>query len=206
MKIKKIIAALLVGTLTATTVISASAVTLTDKNPDGSTEVKARIEGSQPGDVSYIITIPEKVDFGTLSQPTTDADSNKYIDFDVEATKLDIEARSAVSVFVKDNVSTDGQFYLTQQDKENPFTIPYDVYTALITNDSEVGENTPVNTSEPSEFGYHITTFLSNAEGETQDVTLALNQRELYGKNLDDIAGDYSGTMMFHTALTTIGG
>lgn len=206
MKTKKIIVALLVGTLTATTVVSASAVALTDKNPDGSTEVKARIEGSQPGDVSYIITIPEKVDFGTLSQPTTDSDSNKYVDFDVEATKLDIEARSAVSVFVKDSSSTDGQFYLTQQNKENPFTIPYDVYTALITNDNEIGENTPVNVSDPSESGYHITTFLSNAEGKTQDITLSLNQKKLYGQNLDDIAGDYSGTMMFHTALTTLGG
>lgn len=204
MKTKKIMAALLAGTLAATAAVSASAATLTDKNPDGSTEVTAIIEGSQPGDVSYIITIPDKVDFGTLTQPETETDSYKYVDFDIEATKLNFDS-GAVSVFAKDSSSTDGQFYLTQKDSNSPFTISYDVYTALITNDSEVGNNTPVNDSDPAENGYHITTFMSDAEGETQDITLALNQKALYGQNLDTIAGDYSGTMVFHSALVTRG-
>ena len=70
--------------LAATGVVSASAATLTNENPDSSTEVTARIEGTQPGDVSYVITIPDMVDFGTLTQPQTDTQSNKYLNFECE--------------------------------------------------------------------------------------------------------------------------
>lgn len=195
-------AAMLAGTLAVTAALSVSAAELTEKTPDGSTEVTAKI--FQPGEVSYVITIPDKVDFGVLTQPETDTNSYKYINFGVEATQLNFE-NGAVSVHAKDSVSDDGQFYLTQQNvAENPFKIQYDVYTALITKDSELGMNTPVNNSDPSENGYHITTFAASAEGETQDVTLALNQKALFGKNLETIAGDYSGTMVFHSALTVL--
>lgn len=207
MKTKKIIAALLAATLATTAAVSASAATLTEQNPDGSTEVTARIEGANPGDVSYVITIPDKVDFGTLTQPETDTDSYKYLDFDVVATELNnLEARQAVSVFLKDGTSDDGQFYLTQKDKANPFTISYNVYENVV-DDTNIIDYTPMNQSgDTGEYGYHLCTFTSGAQGAVQDVTLALNQKNLFGQNLDDIAGDYSGTMVFHSALTTIGG
>lgn len=48
MKTKKIISVLLAGALAATAAISVSAAELTDNNPDGSTEVTARIEGGEP--------------------------------------------------------------------------------------------------------------------------------------------------------------
>lgn len=207
MKIKKIIVALLSGVLATTAVVSASAATLTNSNPDGSTEITAKIEGAGPGDVSYVITIPEKVDFGTLVQPETDTDSFKYIGFNVEATEIkNFSTLQSVSVYVKDSSSEDGQFYITQKESASPFTIPYDVYERTV-DDTNRADYTPMNESgSMSEYGYHLCTFASTAEGAVQNVTLALNQKKLYGQDLNDIAGDYSGTMTFHSAVTTIGG
>lgn len=205
MKTKKIIAALLAGVLGTTAVVSASAATLTNENPDCSTEITARIEGAGPGDVSYVITIPDKVDFGTLTQPETETDSYKYIGFLVVATQLNFE-KGAVSVYVKDSAAADGQFYIKQKDVENPFTISYDAFERVV-DDTNREEFIPMNQSgDIGEYGYHLCSFAASAEGSKQDVTLALNQKQLYAQNLDEIAGDYSGTMTFHSDLTTITG
>lgn len=207
MKTKKIISALLVGAIAATAAASASAATLTKGTPDGSTEVTAKILGAGPGEVSYIITIPDKVDFGTLEQPTTDTDSYKYVGFRVVATEINNFANNqAVTVYIKDTAANDGKFYLTQKSAETPFTMPYDVYEHSV-NDDNRGDYTPMNeNSDFGENGYHLCTFATMAEGSAQDVTLALNQRAIYGKELSEIEGDYSGTMVFHSAITTIGG
>ena len=53
MKKVKFISAIMAAMLAATGVVSVSAATLTNENPDSSTEVTARIEGTQPGEVSY---------------------------------------------------------------------------------------------------------------------------------------------------------
>lgn len=207
MKTRKIITALLAGVIAATATVSVSAATLTGESPDGSTEVTAKIEGAGPGEVSYIITIPDKVDFGTLSQPETNEDSYKYVGFNVVATELNnFSARQAVSVHIKDSVSEDGQFYLTQKETETPFTISYDVFERSV-DDTNRLDYTPMNESgTQGEYGYHLCTFTAGTEGTVQDVTLALNQKKLYGQDLNTIAGDYSGTMVFHSAITTFGG
>lgn len=206
MKTRKFITALLAGVIAATATVSVSAATLTGEAPDGSTEVTAKIEGAGPGEVSYIITIPDKVDFGTLAQPETDQDSYKYIGFNVVATELNnFSVRDAVSVHMKDSVSDDGQFYLTQKDSASPFKMSYDVYEHVV-DDANRLDYTPMNENDAGEYGYHLCTFTSGSEGAVQDVTLALNQRKLYGQDLNTIAGDYSGTMVFHSTLTTIGG
>ena len=200
MKTKKIISALIAGILATTVTVSASAATLSNVTPDGSTEVKANIV--DPGAVSYVITIPETADFGTLTQPDSiDADHYAIYRFDVEATELNLKSNQGVTVYMKDANSTDDQFYLEQQNTETPFKISYDVYDTTVTVDN-INTYEPINdTAEPGEYGYHLCTFLYDAQGKTQPVNLALNQNALYGQTLSDIAGDYSGTITFHSAL-----
>ena len=200
MKTKKIISALIAGILATTVTVSASAVTLSNVTPDNSTEVKANIV--DPGAVSYVITIPETADFGTLTQPDSiDADHYAIYRFDVEATELNLKSNQGVTVYMKDANSTDDQFYLEQQNTETPFKISYDVYDTTVTVDN-INTYEPINdTAEPGEYGYHLCTFLYDAQGKTQPVNLALNQNALYGQTLSDIAGDYSGTITFHSAL-----
>ena len=200
MKTKKIISALIAGIIATTAVMSASAATLSNVTPDGSTEVKANIV--DPGAVSYVITIPETADFGTLTQPDSiDTDHYAIYRFDVEATELNLNSNQGVTVYMKDSTSTDDQFYLEQQNTDTPFKISYDVYDTTVTVDN-INTYEPINnTAEPGTYGYHLCTFLSDAQGRTQPVNLALNQNALYGQTLSDIAGDYSGTITFHSSL-----
>ena len=200
MKTKKIIAVLISAILAVTPFMSVSAATLTDGTVDNSTAVKANIE--DPGSVSYVITIPETVDFGTLTQPDSiDADHYAIYRFDVEATELNLKSNQGVTVYMKDANSTDNQFYLEQQNTETPFKISYDVYDTTVTVEN-INTYEPINnTAEPGTYGYHLCTFLSDAQGRTQPVNLALNQNALYDQTLSDIAGDYSGTITFHSSL-----
>lgn len=200
MKTKRIIAALIAAVLAVTPVMSVSAATLTDGTVDNSTAVKANIE--DPGSVSYVITIPETVDFGTLTQPDSiDADHYAIYRFDVEATELNIKSNQGVTVYMKDANSTDDQFYLEQQNAETPFKISYDVYDTTVTVDN-INTYDPINnTAEPGTYGYHLCTFLSDAQARTQPVNLALNQNALYDQTLSNIAGEYSGTITFHSSL-----
>ena len=200
MKIKKLIALLIAVVIVTSSVLSVSAATLTDVTVDNSTAVKANIE--DPGSVSYVITIPETVDFGTLTQPDSiDVDHYAIYRFDVEATELNLKSNQGVTVYMKDANSTDNQFYLEQQNTETPFKISYDVYDTTVTVDN-INTYDPINnTAEPGTYGYHLCTFLYDAQGRTQPVNLALNQNALYGQTISDIAGDYSGTITFHCSL-----
>lgn len=200
MKTKKIISALIAGILATTAAVSASAATLSDVTPENSTEVKANIV--DPGSVSYKIIIPDSADFGTLTQPeNTDTDHYTFYGFEVEANELNIKSNQGVSVYMKDSSATDNQFYISQKNTESPFTLAYNVYDTTVTAEN-VGDYEPINaTATPGAYGYHLCTFFAGSQGRKQTVTLALNQNALYNQNLSDIAGDYSGTITFHSAL-----
>ncbi|MDD6490480.1 MAG: hypothetical protein PUG48_11855 [Clostridia bacterium] len=203
MKTKKIISAILASALAATAVVSASAATLTDVTPENSVEVKAKIVN--PGDISYTITIPDSADFGELTMPeNTDTDHYVFSDFNVTATELNIRSNQAVTVYMKDSCSdfgTDGQFCISQKDAADPFKINYDIYASNV-DESNIGTSTAINSSgTPGSYGYHLCTFNYGTQGTKTTGTLALNQNALYGKTLSAIAGDYSGTIVFHSAL-----
>ena len=204
MKIKKLIAVLIAVVFATSSVMSVSAAELSDVTPENSTEVTANIV--DPGSVSYVITIPATADFGTLTQPESDENDNyTFYVFQVEATELKIKSNQAVTVYMKDRDSDDNKFYISQNDVSSPFKIAYDVYDTSV-NEETVANYTPINaTSASGQYGYHLCTFRAGTTGSKQDVTLALNQNALYGQNLFDIAGDYSGTITFHSALVEVG-
>lgn len=199
MKTKSILALALALSLSAAAVVSASAATLTNTSPDGSAEVTARIEGAGPGEVSYIITIPDKVDFGVLTQPSdTTSDHFKDVSYTVTATEINnLPENNWVSVRVKDENADleNDQFYIMQTTAPNT-KLTYDVFDGL------PSEGAAVNTGDMGENGYLLTAF--NSTGQKIDGTLRLNQNQIYGKSLDEIAGDYSGHMVFHSSLITV--
>ena len=199
---KKMITVLLAGALAAVSAIPVAAGTTTQDSVDGSTTVTANIVDPGAGAVSYVITIPDSADFGALTQPDSiDSDHYVFSDFEVEATELNLKNNQGVTVYMKDSSSSDNQFYISQENVENPFTIAYDVYDTPV-NAGNVDNYDAINTTaEPGTYGYHLGTFLYDAQGRTQPVTLALNQNALYGQTISDIAGDYSGTITFHSAL-----
>ena len=105
MKARKILSLALAAVMAAAAVVSVSAAELTESNSNGQTEVKAHIDGGVPGDVSYIITIPDMVDFETLAVPENNTDDhNKDVTYTVTMTKLVglDPAEKVVNVYVKD--------------------------------------------------------------------------------------------------------
>lgn len=197
MKAKTIISIALAAAMAATSVISVSAGTieLTPDNNSGNTEVKARISGAPtPGDVSYIITIPDVVDFGELTQPATNDDSFNDRTFNVELTELngtfDADAQQ-ISVYVKDQNATtgDSEFYIAH--KTDPtIKLGYEVFRGTTPSPATKVSSDSLKTS-----GYFYESF--TVQGQIETGTLRLNQNQLYGRDLADIVGEYSGYMVF---------
>ena len=156
------------------------------------------------GDVSYLITIPDQVDFGTLTQPETETDSYRFCELNVEATQLNnLTENQRVAVYIRDSSAADGRFHLNPQGVSILSDIPYDIYDQVV-DEQTVKSANPVNRSDnSSEKGYLLCSFAAGSVGTVQTAVLALNQKELYGKNLSEIAGSYSRTITFHCEVIT---
>ena len=197
MKTRKILALSMAVATMVTASTAAFAAELTPSSTTGNTEVTANIQ--DPGAVNYIITIPDKVDFGTLTQPETDTDSFKDVKFTVTATKIEnLSDKSRVAVAVKDKDATvdDDQFYITQKTSPNTklMYLVYDTDT-IGESDNHLAEG------EMGNDGYNFAYFKN--QGQSATGTIRLNQKQLYGKDIAEIAGDYSGTMVFTSSILT---
>ena len=203
MKAKKIISIALAAAMAAVSAISVSAAQLTESNPNGLTQVIAHIDGIEPGEVSYIITIPDVVDFGTLTIPADDSqDYDRDVTYSVEATLIENlnPTTQTIAVYVKDqNASaSERNFYIANKENSD-VKFSYDIYRA--SGEGNVNESTRVNNGDFFTKGYYLTGFKN--EGDTITGTLRFHQKQLYGLNIADIAGDYSGYMVFFSAIET---
>ena len=196
MKTRKILALSMAVATMVTASTAAFAAELTPSSTTGNTEVTANIQAS--GEISYVITIPDKVDFGTLTQPETNIDSFKDLNFTVTATKIEnLSDTDYVVIRVKNEGATvdDSAFYLTQKTSPNT-KLTYDMYDRKTIVDSDI----PLNKGRMvNPDGYYLVDFRHTGESKTG--TLRLNQKQLYGKDISEIAGNYSGTMVFISSI-----
>ena len=196
MKAKKILALSMAVATMVTASTAAFAAELTPKFPVGETEIAANIQAS--GEISYVITIPDKVDFGTLTPPETDTDSFKDVPYEVTAVNIEgLSEDQYVLIRLKDKDATeeDSQFYLTQKTSPNTKFI-YDVYN-ISPIENHYSPLASVSMTEPN--GYFLVAF--DKIGAKTTGTLRFNQKQLYGKDISEIAGDYSGTMVFTSSI-----
>ena len=202
MKAKRIISIAIAAALAAISAVSVSAAQLTESKPDGQTEVIAHIDGAAPGDVSYIITIPDVVDFGTLSIPADNSsDYDKDVTYTVEATEIEglDPTTQAIAVYVKNQgADAENRAFRIANKENSAIEFDYDVYRAT----QNLNESNRVNNGDFFTKGYYLTSF--NTEGQTLDGTLRFHQKQLYGQNIADIAGDYSGYMVFFSTIENI--
>ncbi len=196
MKARKILALSMAIATAATASTAAFALEINQDSPVGNTEVTANIQA--PGEVSYTITIPDKVDFGALTQPETDTDSFKDVNFTVSAIKVEnLSDTDYVIIRVKNEGATvdDSAFYLTQKTSPNT-KLTYDMYDRKRIDDFDI----PLNKGKMvNPDGYYLVDFRHTGESKTG--TLRLNQKQLYGKDISEIAGDYSGTIIFISSI-----
>ena len=203
-----IIAGLLAAAMTASAAVSVSAATLTDKSNEGSTDVTAKILGEdepEPGNVSYIITIPDKIDFGTLAQPDAITENHfKEVPFTVTATKVEGFTETGnwgVGVKVRDQnyeMDVNENFYISQKtvsypDRPSAGNNQFQYYVFIGVSTDSIANN------NKNENGINFAFF--RATGQSVSGKLQLNQNLLYGKDIKDIAGEYSGSMVFHSSI-----
>lgn len=201
----KVIAAILSVIIAGSAAASVSAANLTNDSNDGGAEVTAKVSGAdEPGNVSYIIKIPEKLDFGTLTIPDNDnTDHFKDIDFNIEAT--DVKGLQDTGWFIRVKVkdqsyAMDEQelFYINQASASYPnYSAGNNKFTySFYTNNGSLNSITD---NRKDENGFNIAFF--NAAGQKAACRLRLNQNQLYGTELKKIAGDYSGRVIFHSSI-----
>lgn len=186
------IAACIAATLAFCT-LPAGAQTLTDIDPSGDTTVTADVAN---GDVTYIISIPDKIDFGRLTPPENDsAPHPKEESYTVEAMEINglQKDTSRVVVLMKDAVANSG-FQITGRDTANTGkTLSYSVCDSS-------GHDISTNTRYAN--GYLLTGFDKAEESVTG--TLKLDQNQLYGVDLSSWAGNYQGTIRFFSKVASL--
>lgn len=170
---------------------------LTDQTTSGNTEVDAKITDGA-GEVAYIVTIPEKIDFGTLVCPETDVDDNAIQKFIVKCEKMQGVSKIDVSVCNEGSVKGEANqiFYLTNMTNAScSFKPVYDLYVGV----NEGNKKIDVTQAMPAN-GFDYVAF--SKEGQEVTGGVVLNQRQLfsYKDNLASIAGSYSGNMVFTIA------
>ncbi len=207
MKTKKMLTLALAAAmaLTVTVSVAAEEIELTPASPEGQTEVTAKIVGAA-GDVSYIITIPDVVDFGVLSQPDNDTEDH-FADKAYKVTAKQITGMNPdeqqVGVYVKNQGATvggDPKFYITNK-ADSSKSFYYDIYDCPA---AQIADNTAnINANAmPYAIGYKLVGF--SETGEEVNGTLRLNQNQLYGLNIAEYVGDYSGYMVFYSMIEDI--
>lgn len=194
MKVKSMITTALICALCATPALAQS---ISDTTPSGSTEVTGVVSNQNPGGVSYVIAIPDKVDFGTLQQPGDNKDAyNKSITFDVSATEINNLTQGQIAVLMKDGTGDDNNaFRIHGKDAAN--TGKSLVYSVLDANGSDIQKGNLYTN------GYLFSTF--KTAGNKVTGTLSLAQNQLYMQDLTQWAGNYSGSINFYSAVVTMG-
>lgn len=166
---------------------------LTDVNPSGDTTVTADVSN---GDVAYIISIPETIDFGKLTPPPDNTTPHiKEVSYTVGAVQIEgLDTKtSRVAVLLKDSTAGTG-FQITGSDASNSGkTLSYSVLGA---GDAAISEGKIF----PN--GYLLTAF--QKANDTVSGTLKLDQNQLYGKDMNAWAGNYQGTINFYSKIATI--
>lgn len=195
MKAKALVTVALAAAMVSASALSVSAGTLSNENPWGETEVIARIDGNSSGEVTYTIIIPDVIDFGTLEQPQINEDQYKDVGFTVKTgnTVEGLTPSQYIMLYVRDKTaSVNGSNDFVIANKVDPTkTFKYDVYV-----DSALNINSNAMTSTR---GYEFTSF--NIANQEVQGTLRLNENQLYGKDISELVGEYSGYMIFFSQI-----
>ena len=126
-------------------------------------------------------------------------DHFKDVNYEVKATKIDgLDASTQnINVYVRDqNASVGGvdDFFITNKNNAN-LSFEYSVFnTTDPDSSSALNDNNMLQT-----VGYHLHGF--DTEGETVTGVLRFNQNNIYGYDIPQIAGDYSGYMVFFSTI-----
>ncbi len=188
------------------TVFASTTTDLSETSQSGNVTVTGTVE--EPASPTYVITIPASIDFGTLEAPDTDEDDYKSVTFDVTASSFaNFSSGTGVAVLVKDsndeknNVGDWGaKFYITNEDS---ISLEYSIL------DPDGDDISAGDLTRESGLLYYVFDAASVTGSSDSSMTVTgtamLNQRQLYGLDLEDedsaYLGDYEGTLNFYVRV-----
>lgn len=201
---KRMFAVGLVVAMFLMSVLSVSATELTDLVPGGSTSVEADIVAENEGEVTYIVSIPEKIDFGTLTIPENKTEAHpKTVGFEVSAVEVVglNAAKCRIAVLLKDATAEAGTFQIAGVSGTNNGKVL--TYSVL----NSAGVDLTTGTAYTNGFAFAA----FSAAGQSVTGSLSLEQNQLLGENetseavsSEEWAGDYLGTINFYTTIADL--
>ena len=194
---KKLVAGFMAATMMVS--VMSTGVFAKDLDPSnedkkmGDTQVTATVEENE-NKASYVIQIPDTVDFGKIQQPETEGDAYSYKDITVECVKAEnLEAGIGIAVLVKDataNGNTDP--FLLTHNKNKECAMTYEI----MYNDASIQNGTWYDN------GFLFNVFMKAGQSATDQ--LRLNRNQLYNKDLSTWGGAYTGTLNFYTRVRNV--
>jgi len=167
---------------------------LTDASPAGSSEVSGNVSSTEPGgNVTYTISIPATISFGSLTQPGDNKTPHiNSQSFTVALTEVSNLTQGQIAVLMKD--ATNADFTLTGQGTANKDkTLTYQVLDAS-------GADIQKGSLYPN--GYLLATL--KTAGSSVNGSLSLDQNQLYMQNLKEWSGPFKGTINFFSKVVTV--
>lgn len=197
--LKTIIAGVCVTTMLVTTPVLAASQTgakeLNDTHNSDTTTVEAEVVGNN--NVTYVIQIPEKVDFGQIVQPNSPGTAYATAPITVKCTQMSgLASGQGVAVLVKDSEAVDNNdpFKLKHVDHSDIAVLEYSIL-------NQADEN--IQNQKWFKNGFLFNVFTAQDQEATD--TLRLDRGQLYEKDLSIWGGTYTGTLEFYSKTATIG-
>lgn len=191
--LKRIMAGVCAASVLTATPVLAAEKEITGTNPGSNTSVEAEVvESSQ---VTYVIQIPEKVDFGQIVQPNSSGTAYTDISITVKCTQVNgLASNQALAVMVKDSdaIESTDPFKLKKEDNADV------VLTYSILN----REGNNIQDLRWYQNGFLFGSFTAAGQEETD--ILRLDRGQLYGKDLSVWGGKYAGTLNFYSKIASI--
>ena len=159
----------------------------------GDTQVTATVEENE-NKASYVIQIPDTVDFGKIQQPETEGDAYSYKDIKVSCITADnLAAGTAIAVLVKD---------ATAAESSDPFCLTHNTNSDCVLNYEIMNNDASIQNGTWYANGFLFNTFTGAGQEATDQ--LRLNRNQLYNKNLSVWGGQYTGTLNFYTKIVDV--
>ncbi len=169
------------------------AADMTGETTTGETTVTATVIANQ-NQPTYAITIPTEVKFGEIQQPTAPGSAYATTQITVKCMGVSgLGADQAISVLVKDSNAysvTDPFLLINNEHKDS--TLRYEM----------LNEGLSIDQTSWYDGGFLYAAF--NSDGQTKTMDLRLNKEQLYGKDLTEWGGAYTGTLTFTTKVGSI--
>ena len=151
--------------------------------------------GENENKASYVIQIPDTVDFGKIQQPETEGNVYSTHDITVSCIQADnLAVGNAIAVLVKDASAVESS---------DPFRLTHNTHSDCVLNYEIMNNN-----DESIQNGtWYANGFLFNLfTGAGQEATdqLRLNRNQLYNRDLSIWGGQYTGTLNFYTKIVDV--